>query len=235
MAYFKYLFAAEVLAGCIGIVVYLRMLRYPKFGVAKFLNEAEGVERVAPILATASKEVLIKGGELNRDFWGAYSVLEAVHAGLIRGAIFHFIFGPKLDEKDSQLLKLMAEYPRQIRLYRVRARTMPHFMVIDEKYISWESDHEMLGDRSGIVARDKVNAKKLRNMFYEEWRKAEKIEFAELLKTMSSAEFLKVQGNDTVNSENFSFVTKAATGKAVSSRPDSVIELSKELAAVGDS
>lgn len=216
----------------VGFVIwYAVRIQSPIHGLAAFSTDKQGLQNAVPVIALARHLVCVKGGELNSKFWSNDEVLIAAEQATNAGAVFRIIFGPKLDAGNKLFYRFILKYRDKFDFRRLPERTMPHFMTIDDKFISWETMHEALQARRGAIGRDERNAVRFRNRFEREWNQAECFDLVRRLEQIKNNEDLPIPGpEDTVDSKAFGFIIQdAATGTVVLCDKTSLESLSQEL------
>ena len=102
----------------------------------KFINsEDDGIKETIDLFNKSKTLVKIVGGELNSKFYNNSLIIESIKNALERNVRFEIICGPTLDERNTELFKLIDEYPDKIYLYFTEKREVSHCRVLDDRYI----------------------------------------------------------------------------------------------------
>lgn len=151
--------------------------------VAYGTNETEKrIGSEAACLLKAVREIKMKHGELNRRVSGNKQLLGTLKRVLDekREVKLRVLVCPQLDVGGRDFYKLALAYPGRIEFRLLKSREMPHFDIVDDRYVLVEGEHEAFQTANGYVGRaDRAIIEKLEQFFDRLWETAERINLRE--------------------------------------------------------
>lgn len=163
----------------------------------------KGILITAKILANATRVIKIRGGEMTAEFCSNPQIINSFEKILSQRSVkIKILFGPQIDVRNHEFLRLLVSNLNKVEVRWMPERKMPHFIVVDERFLSLEDEHEMLTERRGIAGKT-TTAIIFSDYFDRLWKRADTM--FDLVKAIKQASPIS---KEEIGEPVFGFITR---------------------------